>query len=214
MLKQKLNTSEVRADQVANTKLQTLKLGLDVHADTIVVVRILDNSAPQPAQKFTPAKFLDWIKTQLPLAEQVHSCYEAGPFGYGLHRTLIALGVHNLVVQPVCLDEQHKGVNHDKSDAKQLALRLDRYVAGTRTPWLLSVCPRHRRNKNALKAASGNNSSGKSNAWRPRAAASCSPKGSAKRKAGGRTGAGRSSNSNFRPGWCYGWSVSAACWPP
>ena len=38
MLKQKLNTSEVRADQVANTKLQTLKLGLDVHADTIVVV--------------------------------------------------------------------------------------------------------------------------------------------------------------------------------
>ena len=130
MLKQKLNTSEVRADQVANTKLQTLKLGLDVHADTIVVVRLLDHSAPQPAQKFAPAKFLDWIKTQLPLAEQVHSCYEAGPFGYGLHRTLIALGIHNLVVQPVCLDEQHKGVNHDKSDAKQLALRLDRYVAG------------------------------------------------------------------------------------
>ena len=126
----KLNNSEVRAEQAASKKLQTLKLGLDVHADTIVVVRLLDHSAPQPAQKFTPAKFLDWIQTQLPLAEQVHSCYEAGPFGYGLHRRLVALGVHNLVVQPVCLDEQHKGVNHDKSDAKQLALRLDRYVAG------------------------------------------------------------------------------------
>ena len=130
MNSQKLNASEVRADQVASQKLQTLKLGLDVHADSIVVVRILENSAPQPAQKFTPAKFLTWIKTQLPLAEQVHSCYEAGPFGYGLHRDLVALGVRNLVVQPVCLDEQHKGVNHDKSDAKQLALRLDRYVAG------------------------------------------------------------------------------------
>ncbi len=130
MTKHKLNNSEVRAEQAASNKPQTLKLGLDVHADTIVVVRLLDHSAPQPAQKFTPAKFLDWIKTQLPLAEQVHSCYEAGPFGYGLHRTLIALGIHNLVVQPVCLDEQHKGVNHDKSDAKQLALRLDRYVAG------------------------------------------------------------------------------------
>jgi transposase len=47
-----------------------------------------------------------------------------------LHRDLVALGVRNLVVQPVCLDEQHKGVNHDKSDAKQLVLRLDRYVAG------------------------------------------------------------------------------------
>jgi transposase len=130
MNQQKLNTSEVRADQVASNKLETLKLGLDVHADSIVVVRILDHSAPQPAQKFTPAKFLVWIKTQLPLAGQVHSCYEAGPFGYGLHRDLVALGVRNLVVQPVCLDEQHKGVNHDKSDAKQLALRLDRYVAG------------------------------------------------------------------------------------
>ena len=92
MNSQKLNTSEVRADQVASTKLQTLKLGLDVHADTIVVVRILENSAPQPAQKFLPAKFLAWVKTQLPLAEQVHSCYEAGPFGYGLHRDLVALG--------------------------------------------------------------------------------------------------------------------------
>lgn len=130
MNSQNLNNSEVRAEQVASVTLKTLKLGLDVHADTIVVVRILENRAPQPAQKFTPAKFLEWIKSQLPLAEAVHSCYEAGPFGYGLHRDLVALGVRNLVVQPVCLDEQHKGVNHDKSDAKQLALRLDRYVAG------------------------------------------------------------------------------------
>ena len=138
MSSQKLNTSEVRADQVASSKLPTLKLGLDVHAESIVVVRILDNRAPPPAQKFTPAKFLAWVKTQLSLAEQVHSCYEAGPFGYGLHRDLVALGVRNLVVQPVCLDEQHKGVNHDKSAAKQLALRLDRYVAGN-APALATV---------------------------------------------------------------------------
>jgi transposase len=122
--------AKVRADQAASRKPQTLKLGLDVHADSIVVVRILEHSAPQPAQKFAPAKFLEWIKTQLTLADQVHTCYEAGPFGYGLHRELIRLGVKNIVVQPVCLDERHKGVNHDKSDALQLALRLDRYVAG------------------------------------------------------------------------------------
>src|SRR5437762_11670973 len=106
MTKQNLNTSEVRAEQAASKKYQTIKLGLDVHADTIVVVRILDHSAPQPAQKFTPAQFRRWVKTQLALAEQVHSCYEAGPFGYGLHRELIELVVHNLGVQPVCLDEQ------------------------------------------------------------------------------------------------------------
>lgn len=127
---QQRSISEVRAEQAASKKFQTIKLGLDVHADTIVVVRILDHSAPQPAQKFTPHKFMGWVKTQLGLAAAVHSCYEAGPFGYGLHRALVKLGVRNVVAQPVCLDEHHKGVNHDKSDAKELALRLDRYVAG------------------------------------------------------------------------------------
>lgn len=131
MIEPNLNNSEVRAEQVAS-KLQTLKLGLDVHADTIVVVRILEQSGPQPAQKFTPAKFLEWVKKQVGLAEAVHSCYEAGPFGYGLHRELVALGIHNVVVQPVCLDEQRTGVNDDKRDARELALRLDRYVAGNR----------------------------------------------------------------------------------
>jgi len=130
MNQQELNNSEVRAEQVAGTKLPTLKLGLDVHAETIVVVRILDHSGPQPAQKFTPAKFLAWVKQQVGLAEAVHSCYEAGPFGYSLHRQLVALGIHNVVVQPVCLDERHTGVNDDKRDARELALRLDRYVAG------------------------------------------------------------------------------------
>jgi transposase len=130
MTNKTIHNSEVRAEQAANQKPQTIKLGLDVHADTIVVVRILDNCAPQPAQQFAPAKFKDWIQRQVALAQAVHSCYEAGPFGYGLHRELVALGVRNLVVQPVCLDAQRKGVNHDKSDAKELAQRLDRYVAG------------------------------------------------------------------------------------
>jgi len=130
MNSQKLNNSEARAEQAANKKPQMIKLGLDVHADSIVVVRILDHSAPQPAQRFSWGKFREWIKTQLPLANAVHSCYEAGPFGYGLHRELLELGVKNVVVQPVCLDERHTGVNHDASDAKELVQRLDRYVAG------------------------------------------------------------------------------------
>ena len=47
-----------------------------------------------------------------------------------MHRDLVTLGVKNVVVQAVCLDERHKGVNHDKSDARELAMRLDRFVAG------------------------------------------------------------------------------------
>jgi|SRR5437667_4889031 len=120
MNKENLNTSEVRAEQAASKKYQTMKLGLDVHADSIVVSRILDNSAPQPAQTLMPEKFLVWVKSQVAQADAVYSCYEAGPFGFVLHRRLSELGVKNLVVQPVCLDEQHKGVNHDKSDAREL----------------------------------------------------------------------------------------------
>ena len=130
MNKQNLNTSEVRAEQAASKKYQNMKLGLDVHADTIVVSRILDNSAPQPAQTLMPEKFLVWVKSQVAQADAVYSCYEAGPFGFVLHRRLSELGVKNLLLQPVCLDEQHKGVNHDKSDARELVQRLDRYVAG------------------------------------------------------------------------------------
>jgi len=126
----KTTTSKKQEPQVPASKHSNIKLGLDVHADTIVVVRIIENTGPQPAQTFKPDKFLAWAKTQLAIAEEVHSCYEAGPFGFVLHRQLEALGIRNLVVQPVCLDEHKTGVNHDKSDARELAQRLDRWVAG------------------------------------------------------------------------------------
>ena len=130
MYQHNIRISEVRAEQVASKTYQLIKLGLDVHAEWIVVVRIIENSAPQPAQKFRPVDFLKWVRTQLRQADKVYSCYEAGPFGFVLHRQLMALGVQNLIVQPVCLDEHRKNVNHDKSDARELAQRLDRYVAG------------------------------------------------------------------------------------
>ena len=129
MLKKPLHNSKAGVEQAAS-KTQVIKLGLDVHADFIVVVRMLDHSTPQPPQRFTPQKFLAWIPSQLKLAREVHSCYEAGPFGYVLHRKLVELGVRNLVIQPVCLDERHKGVNNDKTDALELCQRLDRRVSG------------------------------------------------------------------------------------
>jgi transposase len=97
------------------------------------VVRQLDHATPQPAQKFTPEGFLVWAKKQLTLAEEVHSCYEAGPFGYGLHRALMAMGIQNVVIRPQDWDELHKGVKTDKTDALALVQRLDRYVQGNRT---------------------------------------------------------------------------------
>jgi transposase len=113
-----------------SVKAQCIKLGLDVHADSYRVVRQVDNATPQPAQKFTPQKFLLWVKQQLEQAEKVYTCYEAGPFGYGLHRELEGLGIRNVVVRPQNWDELGKGVKTDKTDALALVQRLDRYVQG------------------------------------------------------------------------------------
>ena len=84
----------------ATTHAQVIKLGLDVHADSIVIVRIVDGQTPQPAQRLSPEKFLAWVPKQLALAEKVYACYEAGPLGYSLQRSLTALGIVCYVVRP------------------------------------------------------------------------------------------------------------------
>src|SRR5436190_1130581 len=113
------------------TKLhRTIKLGIDVHLDRYVVVRQIEGGAPQPPQRFSPAQFLEWAKKQRELADQVCSCYEAGPFGYSLHRKLTDLKITNYVVRPRDGDEYGQKVKTDKRDGKQLVLHPDRYVGG------------------------------------------------------------------------------------
>ena len=108
------------------------KLGLDVHAASIMVARQVEGLHPQPPQKFKVADFLKWVREQVAKGFTVVSCYEAGPTGYWLHRKLTELGVTNYVVCPTRLDSRGKGVNTDKTDALELVVRLDRYVAGNR----------------------------------------------------------------------------------
>lgn len=109
-----------------------IKLGIDVHADSYRVVRQIDGATPQPAQKFTPAKFLEFAARQLELAEEVHSCCEAGPFGYVLHRRLQEMGLRNIVVRPQNWDEHHRGVKTDRTDALAIVQHLAQYVGGNR----------------------------------------------------------------------------------
>src|SRR2546430_15966182 len=87
-----------------------IKLGVDVHAESYRVVRQIDSATPQPAQKMTPEQYLTFAAKQLTLAQEVHSCYEAGPFGYGLHRELVKMGIKNVVVRPQNWDELGRGV--------------------------------------------------------------------------------------------------------
>ena len=126
----KKQTLQKGGQPAAITRSQTIKLGLDVHADSIVVVRITDGEGPQPAQRFTPEKFWGWIQKQIELAEKVYACYEAGPLGYVLQRKLSALGLTCYVVRPRNWDEYGSCVKTDQRDAHEMALCLDRYVSG------------------------------------------------------------------------------------
>jgi transposase len=128
---------DTRAQKV-NPRYDCIKLGIDWHARQYRVVRIIDNAGPEPAQRFAPAAFLLWAKKQLGLAKEVPSCYEAGAGGFVLHRQLVELGVKNLVVPARKLDLEHRGVQTDKTDARDLAMDLDRYVRGNRKA--LRVC--------------------------------------------------------------------------
>jgi transposase len=109
-----------------------IKLAIDVHGKTYVVARQVDNAPPQPPQSFAPEQFLAFAARQRTLAKRVASCYEAGCFGYGLHRRLAALGIENVVVAPQDWDERNKKVKTDNVDAAAMLSRLDRYLAGNR----------------------------------------------------------------------------------
>ena len=111
---------------------ETIKLGIDAHAKWYYVARQLDGATPQPVQKMTLEGLLRFVAKQQRLAGTVYTCYEAGAFGYHLHRRLTEMGVTNYVVQPQDWDEQGKGVKNDRLDALALCQRLDRFTRGNR----------------------------------------------------------------------------------
>jgi len=109
-----------------------LKVALDVHLAWHVAAFQYDGSSPKPPQRFSPAGLIQWIQKQLAQGWQIVTCYEAGPFGYTLHRQLAALGVTNHVIRPRNWDDQHKRVKTDRTDALAMLTALDRFVAGNR----------------------------------------------------------------------------------
>lgn len=139
-------TSQAGRESVAgipNTarKLACIKLAVDVHAAKFKVVRQLGELSAQPGQSFTPEAFLKFAGKQLELADKVWCCYEAGPTGFWLHRQLSQLGLEALVVVPARLDAYGRKVNNDRNDARALASKLSRYVAGEKEALALVRVP-------------------------------------------------------------------------
>jgi transposase len=120
-----------------NTKTNTvskkaglIKIGIDMHLSNYRVVRQIDQSNPEPPQKFKPVVFFLWLAKQLGIAEEVVVCYEAGCFGYQPARRMQKLGVKVYVIAPQNWDEQGKGQVNDKHDAQVICRRLSEYLAG------------------------------------------------------------------------------------
>lgn len=111
-------------------KAEVIKLGIDIHKSKYVVVRQIDHQAPQSPQTFSPPEFIGWVDKQRSNSKRVVSCYEAGCFGFVLHRQLEEMGIDNFVVRPRSWDEYGCSVKTDARDAKELCCHLDRYLAG------------------------------------------------------------------------------------
>jgi len=107
-----------------------LKVAIDVHLSRYVCAIQEDGSHPKPPQRFKPTEFLKWVEKKLNQGWQVVSCYEAGPFGYVLHRQLRALGASNYVVRPRNWDDHQSRVKTDRQDAQHMLNALDRFLAG------------------------------------------------------------------------------------
>jgi transposase len=123
-------TSLEVADQKGIATVSTIKLGVDVHSRTLVVVAQYDHAVPKAPQRFEPAAFVPWVERLVKSGHLVHVVYEACGFGFGLYRQLIALGACSYVIAPRKLDEQRTGVKTDPRDAQTLCQRLSRYVDG------------------------------------------------------------------------------------
>jgi transposase len=107
------------------------KLGLDVDLRNIVVAIQCDHGEIKPAQKFSRLRLLAWVREQTATGHAVHTVYECCGFGYTLHEELVAAGAQSLITTPMRLSPERRRKN-DRLDARELCVRLSRYLDGHR----------------------------------------------------------------------------------
>jgi transposase len=79
----------------------------------------------------------------LPKNAPVFSCYEAGRDGFWLHRSLLAQGVNNLVVDSASIEvnRRKRRVKTDRMDVGKLLTMLMRYHQGEKKVWSIVHVP-------------------------------------------------------------------------
>lgn len=107
------------------SSISKVYIGIDVHKKTYSIAVWVDGEilrkATMPAD---PHKLLSSLRTWYPNCE-IHTAYEAGFCGFGLHRYLVENGVKNIVVNPASIEiAANDKKKTDKRDARKIAEQL------------------------------------------------------------------------------------------
>jgi transposase len=108
--------------------------------------------AQQPRERTIPAGALETLQKEITRAKQrfglpedacVVSCYEAGRDGFWLHRSLVAHGVTNHVIDSASIEvnRRQRRVKTDRLDVHKLLAMLLRHMAGERQVWSVVRVP-------------------------------------------------------------------------
>jgi transposase len=109
---------------------KVLKLGLDVHIASIVVVVQEGMLPPKPARRMSRGQLLKLVADAVARGASVACVQESCGFGFVLHRELEAAGAKSYVVTPMRLEETGRSRKTDRLDARALCLRLSRFLDG------------------------------------------------------------------------------------
>jgi transposase len=107
------------------------KLGLDVELRNVAVAIQCERGAIGPAQKLSLQQLIGWVKEKVGQGHAVYAVYECCGFGYTLHEQLIEAGAISLITTPMRLNLERRRKN-DRMDARELCVRLSRYLEGQR----------------------------------------------------------------------------------
>ncbi len=100
-------------------------VGLDAHKVRIHAAILLPGQKDPVVDSFANTsegirRFVRRLQKQVP--GPIESCYEAGPLGYGLQRSLIALGLGCIVIAPSLIPSKPGDrIKTDRRDARKLA---------------------------------------------------------------------------------------------
>ena len=107
------------------------KLGLDVELRNVAVAIQCERGPIGLAQKLSLQQLIALVKQKVAQGHAVYTVYECCGFGYTLHERLVEAGATSLITTPMRLNLERRRKN-DRMDARELCVRLSRYVDGQR----------------------------------------------------------------------------------